>query len=105
MSYLFPHSKICKNCRCPKEDHDLPTSDDADFRPISLLFDSNMTPRDGTSDWMTLLGKLSIHDPAGLAQMCSPQTDIVISRLISENMVSTSRDPTTKLFDTLFVLS
>nr|KAG5708422.1 hypothetical protein BaRGS_026149 [Batillaria attramentaria] len=82
-------SKVCKNCRCPQEDHDLPSTEDADFRPISLLFDSTMTStRDGKVDWMARMEKLSIKDPTGLAQMCSPQNDKVISRLISENMRS-----------------
>ncbi|KAL8622064.1 hypothetical protein ACOMHN_056549 [Nucella lapillus] len=89
--------KVCRHCRCPQEDHDLPTSEDADFRPISLLFDSTMSggPAGGPGgrgggggDWMARLEKLSLQDPGGLAQMCSPQNDVVISRLISENMRS-----------------
>ncbi|XP_067684497.1 testin-like [Haliotis asinina] len=79
--------KVCKNCRCPQDDHDVPMDREQDFRPISLLFDTVFSP-DAKSDWMDRFEKLNLQDPKVLAQLCSPQNDVVISKLISENLRS-----------------
>ncbi|XP_050412989.1 testin isoform X2 [Patella vulgata] len=80
--------KVCKHCRCPQEDHDIQADRERDFRPISLLFDSTFSSTDGKSDWMAKFEKLNLQDPRVMMQMCAPQQDMVISRLISENLRS-----------------
>ncbi|BFZ10496.1 hypothetical protein BsWGS_13535 [Bradybaena similaris] len=83
--------KICKNCRCLAEDHDMPSCQQRDYRPMSLLFqscDSILPPTDPKLDWGARFQKLSITDPGDLSQLKAPQNDVVLTKLISENMRS-----------------
>ncbi|KAJ8301090.1 hypothetical protein KUTeg_020077 [Tegillarca granosa] len=80
--------KVCKHCRCPREDHDLqPTEDTTARQPINLLYDS--LPRHGDKmDLQRRMERLSMHDPSTHADICSPDNDIVLSRIVSENLRS-----------------
>ena len=102
--------KICNHCRCLAEDHDLPSCQQRDCRPMSMLFQSSPSPRDPASsspspspysppsppcpaqrpsDWSTQFEKLSLVDPPDhLTQLKPPQNDVVLTKLISENVVS-----------------
>ncbi|CAG5133088.1 unnamed protein product, partial [Candidula unifasciata] len=83
--------KICKNCRCLAEDHDMPSCQQRDCRPMSMLFQSCESippPSDSKPDWTAKFQKLSIIDPGDLTQITVPQNDVVMSKLISENVRS-----------------
>ncbi|KAK3764532.1 hypothetical protein RRG08_040553 [Elysia crispata] len=101
--------KICNHCRCLAEDHDLPSCQQRDCRPMSMLFQSSLSPRDPASsspspsplappsppspverpsDWSTQFEKLSLVDPGDLTQLKPPQNDVVLTKLISENVRS-----------------
>ncbi|XP_069141549.1 testin-like [Argopecten irradians] len=79
--------KVCKHCRCSREDHDLQPPDERDSQPINLLFDS--LPRHGDqSDLLQRLERLNLDDSAALTQICGPDNDVVLARIISENLRS-----------------
>ncbi|BFZ08120.1 hypothetical protein BsWGS_11159 [Bradybaena similaris] len=83
--------KICKNCRCLAEDHDMPSCQQRDCRPMSMLFQSCESippPPDSKPDWTAKFQKLSIIDPGDLTQITAPQNDVVMTKLISENVRS-----------------
>lgn len=101
--------KICKNCRCSREDHDLHGNESDDGQPIGMLLDSiprptsNIHPmtRPPISDFQTPVSPVStngrfsgnsgtayVDDPRTLTDIYGSETDVVLSRVISENIVS-----------------
>ncbi|XP_052781758.1 testin-like isoform X2 [Mya arenaria] len=70
--------KICKHCRCGPEDHDLTDEDD---RQLSRK------PRD-PRELSTRIHKLNIDDPAVQSEIVTPENDLVIHRIVSENLRS-----------------
>lgn len=81
------YRKVCRNCRCSVDDHDIQTPVEQNGRePINLLLDS--IPRQGSQqDILERLEKLNVDDYDTLTQIAGPEHDIVLSRIISENMV------------------
>ncbi|KAK3594803.1 hypothetical protein CHS0354_037812 [Potamilus streckersoni] len=76
--------KICKHCRCSREDHDLQDDSDSEKQPINFLFDSHHD----VSDLSSRLQRLGFDDPSVPSQILTPENDIVIHRIISENLRS-----------------
>ncbi|XP_052061708.1 testin-like [Mytilus californianus] len=80
--------KVCRNCRCSVDDHAIQPSTESNGRePINLLLDS--IPRQGTQrDLLERLERLNVDDYDTLSHITDPEHDIVLSRIISENMKS-----------------
>lgn len=104
----FPCRKICKHCRCSREDHDLHGNESDDGQPIGMLLDSIPRPT-GSVHYETLIpsplnsvsstatpdcrldgnsGTAYVDDPRTLTDIYGSETDVVLSRVISENIVS-----------------
>ena len=83
--YLCLLRKICKHCRCGPEDHDLTDEDDRDKQPTKPLFENHY---DNVRDLSSRLHKLNIDDPAVQSEIVTPENDIIIHRIIAENLVS-----------------
>lgn len=77
--------KICKHCRCGPEDHDLTDEDDRDKQPTKPLFENHY---DNVRDLSSRLHKLNIDDPAVQSEIVTPENDIIIHRIIAENLRS-----------------
>lgn len=80
---FISNRKICKHCRCGPEDHDLTDEDDREKQPMKLLLDD----RHGNA-LSSRLHKLNIEDPAIQSEIVTPENDLVIHRIIAENLVS-----------------
>ncbi|KAL4226346.1 Prickle-like protein 2 [Mactra antiquata] len=77
--------KICKHCRCGPEDHDLTDDDDREKQPIKFqIGDGHSNPRDLSSR----LHKLNIDDPTVQTEIVTPENDLVIHRIVAENLRS-----------------
>ena len=81
--------KICKHCRCGPEDHDLTDDDDRDKHPINQPQENHY---DNVCDLSSRLHKLNIDDPAVQSEIVTPENDIIIHRIIAENLVSTASE-------------
>ena len=84
-NHLFYFRKICKHCRCGPEDHDLTDDDDRDKQPINSHLENHY---DNVCDLSSRLHKLNIDDPAVQSEIVTPENDIIIHRIIAENLVS-----------------
>ncbi|KAL5014191.1 hypothetical protein ScPMuIL_008461 [Solemya velum] len=83
---LHTWRKICRYCRCALEDHDLHDTNTDEHKPANLLYDS--LPRYGNKeDLLSRLERLTLEEPKTHAQI-GPSDDIVISRIVSENLRS-----------------
>ena len=82
--FLF-FRKICKHCRCGPEDHDLTDDDDREKQPIKQLHENHY---DNVLDLSSRLHKLNIDDPAVQSEIVTPENNIIIHRIIAENLVS-----------------
>ena len=82
---LFICRKICKHCRCGPEDHDLTDEDDRERQPAKQLLENHY---DNVRDLSSRLHKLNIDDPAVQSEIVTPENDIIIHRIIAENLVS-----------------
>lgn len=79
--------KVCRNCRCSVDDHAIqPTAESNGREPINLLLDT--IPRQGSQrDLLERLERLNVDDYDTLSHITDPEHDIVLSRIITENMV------------------
>ena len=82
--YLSFIRKICKHCRCGPEDHDLTDDDDKDKHPMNLVFDGNHSI---ARELSSRLHRLNIEDPAVQSEIVTPENDLVIHRIVAENLV------------------
>lgn len=102
--------KICKHCRCSREDHDLHGNESDDGQPIGMLLDSIPRPTGSvhviseqripdvqncvtsiTSNNCRVSGSTGtayVDDPKTLTDIYGSETDIVLSRVIAENIRS-----------------
>ena len=87
---LFICRKICKHCRCGPEDHDLTDEDDRERQPAKQLLENHY---DNVRDLSSRLHKLNIDDPAVQSEIVTPENDIIIHRIIAENLVSRTYAP------------
>ena len=87
---LFICRKICKHCRCGPEDHDLTDEDDRERQPAKQLLENHY---DNVRDLSSRLHKLNIDDPAVQSEIVTPENDIIIHRIIAENLVSRKYGP------------
>ncbi|RUS71856.1 hypothetical protein EGW08_020378 [Elysia chlorotica] len=56
--------------------------------PSPLAPPSPPSPAERQSDWSTHFEKLSLVDPGDMTQLKAPQNDVVLTKLISENVRS-----------------
>ena len=81
---FFSPGKFCKHCRCGPEDHDLTDEDDRDGQSSKQLHENHY---DNVRDLSSRIHKLNIDDPAVQSEIVTPENDIIIHRIIAENLV------------------